>query len=325
MTFVDHCSRVVSDRALQALALLSLLAACAPVISAQTIDDGLMVGRNTLFSGVLYTHDSWDHYWEGPLNRVNGNLGTVTTETTQWTGTYGVLDRLNLVASIPYTWTNASQGVLSGMSGWQDITLAAKYRIIHKSIRDSEVSLYGVAFGGFPMTNYQPDFQPLSIGLGSSRIGGRATLHYQSTHRFYFTGTAAYTWQGDVSIDAPYYFANNQLFLTNNVKMPDVVNYSVSPGYRRGTMMAQFTFSKMITQGGADVGDIRRQDIPFPSNRFIASRAGGMLMYPLPIRRLRNTTLRLEYSRVIAGRNVGESNTFTLGLLETLSFNRRTR
>ncbi len=150
-------------------------------------------------------------------------------------------------------------------------------------------------------------------------------MHYQSTHSFYLTGTATYTWQTDVPIDAPYYFTNNHLFLTNIVKMPDVVNYSISPGYSRSGLMAQFTFSKMITQGGADVGDIRRQDIPFPSNRFIAARAGGMLMYPLPLKKLANTTLRLEYSRVIDGRNVGESNTFTLGLLETISFHRGRR
>src|SRR5690349_21544714 len=100
--------------------ILSCLLAATSVMSAQTIDDGLMVGRKTLFSGVLYTHDSWDHYWEGALNRVNGNLGTITTQTTQYTATYGVLDRLNLLATVPYTWTDASQGVLSGMSGWHD-------------------------------------------------------------------------------------------------------------------------------------------------------------------------------------------------------------
>jgi hypothetical protein len=232
---------------------------------------------------------------------------------------------LNLLATVPYTWTNASQGVLSGMSGWHDTTVAAKYRILRKPIADSGISLYGLVFGGFPMTDYQPLFQPLSIGLGNSRVGTRLTFDYQSPHRFYVTGTAAYTWQGDLSIDAPYYFANNRLFLTNIVKMPGVVDYSISPGYRRGRLMAQFTFKKMITQGGADVGDIRRQDMPFPANRFIASRAGGMVMCPLPVHMLRNTSVRLEYSRVIDGRNVGESNAFTVGLMEIISFRRRTR
>jgi hypothetical protein len=283
----------------------------------------MMVPRKTLFAGILYTHDSWDHYWEGSLYRVNGNIGKVTTQTTMWTGTFGILDRLNVIANVPYVWTNASQGVLSGMSGWQDVTLAAKYRIVKKALGDTGyVSAFGVVSGGFPMTDYQPDFQPLSIGLGASRISGRFTANYLHNRGWCLTGTAAYTWQSDVTIDAPYYFTNNQLFLTNNVKMPDVVDYSISPGYVKNGLMAEVTFSKMITQGGANVGDIRRQDMPFISNRFISSRIGGMVMHPLPIRKLKSLSLRAEYSYVIAGRNVGQSSTVALGLFETLSLRR---
>lgn len=298
---------------------------CSSLVSAQTIDDGVMIPRNTVFTGVLYTHDSWDHYWEGPLNRVNGNLGTVSTQTTALTGNYGVLDRLNVLATAPYMWTNASQGVLSGMQGWQDITLAAKYKVLSKAVRDSgSVTIFGVAYGGFPLTNYQPDFQPMSIGLGSSRVGARSTVNIESKRGWFLTSTAAYTWRTDVTIDAPYYFTNNQLFLTSDVKMPSVVDYSMSPGYSRKGIMAQFTFTKLITRGGADSGDIRRQDIPFISNRVISSKVGGVVMYPLPIHGLRNTSFRLEYSHVVDGRNVGQANTVTLGLLETLSLKRRT-
>ena len=79
--------------------------------------------------------------------------------------------------------------------------------------------------------------------------------------------------------------------------------------------MAQFTFGKLITQGGIDSGDIRRQDFPFVANRFIASRIGGTVMTPLPF--IHNLTLRFEYSYVFDGRNVGQSNTFAIGLLRT--------
>jgi hypothetical protein len=319
-----HGSNYLSRRLFKVLTWCGLLF-CSSALSGQTIDDGAMIPRNTVFTGALYTHDSWDHYWEGPLNRVNGNLGTVTTQTTALTGNYGVLDRLNILATIPYVWTSASQGVLSGMEGWQDVTLAAKYRIINKSLRDSgSLTVFGVAYGGLPLTDYQPDFQPLSIGLGSARIGARSTVNFQSKRGWFLNNTAAYTWRKDVTIDAPYYFTNNQLFLTDDVKMPDVVDYAISPGYQRKGLMAQFTFSKVITQGSANSGDIRRQDFPFISNRVISSKVGGVVMYPLPIRRLRSTSFRLEYSHVVDGRNVGQSNTVTIGLLETLSFKRRT-
>ncbi len=316
-------SRILSRRPFWVVACFSLSAIYSPRGAAQTLDDGVMLPRNTVFAGMVYTHDSWDRYWEGPLNRANGNIGAITTQTTAWTGTFGVLDRLNVIATVPYVWTNASQGVLSGMSGWQDVTLGAKYRVVRKSIGDSSLTAYGVIYGGFPATDYQPDFQPLSIGLGSARIGGRFTANYQSVRGWFLNATAAYTWRRDVSIDAPYYFTNDRLFLTNLVKMPDAVDYAISPGYTRGGLMAQFTFSELITQGGADSGDIRRQDMPFLSNRFIASRVGGMVMHPLPTRKLKSLRLRLEYSYVVSGRNVGQSSTVALGLFETLSFRRR--
>ena len=48
-----------------------LLLLCVP-LHAQTIDDGIMMARRSLQAGVVYTHDSWDEYWEGSLERVNG-------------------------------------------------------------------------------------------------------------------------------------------------------------------------------------------------------------------------------------------------------------
>lgn len=43
--------------------------------------------------GNIYIYDSWDHYWEGHLKRVNGNLGTVSTQSDSWYAVYGVTDR----------------------------------------------------------------------------------------------------------------------------------------------------------------------------------------------------------------------------------------
>ena len=99
----------------------------ATCLQAQTIDDGIMMGKHNLFTGMVYSYDRWDRYWQGQLNRENGNLGTVTTESATWTGNFGITDRLNVIAMVPYVWTDASQGVLAGMAGLQDLTLAVKY------------------------------------------------------------------------------------------------------------------------------------------------------------------------------------------------------
>src|SRR5689334_10187168 len=72
---------------------------------AQTLDDGVMMGKGELFTGDVYTHDAWDVYWEGGLKRDNGNIGTLTTQSHTFLGVYGLADRLNLLGNVPYVWT----------------------------------------------------------------------------------------------------------------------------------------------------------------------------------------------------------------------------
>jgi hypothetical protein len=57
--------------------LLLLLAPCAS-LGAQTIEDGILMPKKALCTGFIYTHDSWDEYWEDALKRDYGNIGTIT-------------------------------------------------------------------------------------------------------------------------------------------------------------------------------------------------------------------------------------------------------
>ena len=52
--------------------------------------------------------------------------------------------------------------------------------------------------------------------------------------------------------------------------MPDVFDYTVSAGYLKRRLHVPISFSQQITLGG---GDIRRQDMPFVSNRMNFSQA----------------------------------------------------
>ena len=110
----------------------SSASSCWPRVSAaaQTVDDGRMIQKGTLSTGVLYTHDSWSQYWEGTLKRTNGNIGTLTQQSITWVGGYGVTDRLSVMATVPYVRTHASQGVLHDLSGVQDLTFAAKLKLL---------------------------------------------------------------------------------------------------------------------------------------------------------------------------------------------------
>ena len=115
---------------------LALVASLPVALRAQTIHDGIMLSKGQLFTGGLYTRESWDQYWEGALKRENGNIGTVTTEVNTWYANYGITDRLNVIGAVPYVWTRASQGVLHGIDGFQDLTLAAKFNALERSVRE---------------------------------------------------------------------------------------------------------------------------------------------------------------------------------------------
>lgn len=295
------------------IALVVLIAA---PLSAQAPDDGLMMPRKTLSTGVMYMHDSWDQYWEGSLKRSNGNIGTVTTQSATWAGYYGLTDRVTLVGELPYVWTHASQGPLHGFSGIQDVTLALKYRMLSTAFTDlGTLSAIVVGAVGVPSSNYSPDFLPLSIGLDSRRASGRFTLHFESHADWFIDGSAAHTWRNNVNLDRAAYFTNGQLFLTNQVEMPDVFDWKVSTGIRKKRFFIPVSISQQRTLGGSDV---RRQDAPFVSNRMNFTKADASVMYGLTVPT--DLALQLGLSRILSGRNVGQSTTITAGVFHTFHF-----
>lgn len=293
------------------IALLALLTSTA---YGQTIDDGIMMGKRLLCAGYLYIHDSWDQYWEGTLKRSNGNIGTLTTQSHQIFANYGVTNRLNLIAHVPHVRTEASEGVLAGMRGFQDATVAGKYKFFETPFTEKgSLRAIAVVTASVPMTGYVPDFLPLSIGMGSRRISARMTAHFRANTGWFVNGSSAYTWRSKVALDRPYFYTEGRLTFSDQVPMPDVFDYSVSSGYIKGEMVLSGSFSEQRTQGG---GDIRRQDMPFVSNRMNSSRAGAWAKIPLP----RHDALSIVagYSYVLAGRNVGQSSTVTAGVMYLL-------
>lgn len=287
-----------------------------PPLRAQTIDDGLLLHRRALVAGMIYGHEKWSEYWEGTLQRDNENIGTMTTQSLIAIVGYGVTERLSVIATLPYIWTHASQGPLHGMDGVQDFTLAAKYQLLETPFTNGgtlRALVVGVA--GIPASDYTSDFLPLSIGLHSQRLAGRFTLNFQAHQRWFLNGSAGYTWRGNVKLDRPAYYTNGQLYLTDEVVMPDVFDYRLSAGFLQGRLYVPVSLSQQFTLGG---GDIRRQDMPFVSNRMNFTSVDGAVMYSLPAPR--ELGFRFGASRIVSGRNVGQATAVSGGLFYTFHF-----
>ena len=290
------------------------LLACSAAARAQTIDDGIMLGRGELQTGNLYSHDNWDQYWEGSLKRRNGNIGEITTQSNVWTANYGLLNRLNVIGMVPYVWTRASQGVLHGFNGFQDVTLAAKWSVLERPLSDGQLRAIAVLSAGLPMTDYNVELLPLSIGMGSTRVSWRGTVNYQSNPGWFLTGSTAFTWRSEVQLDRPYFYTDGEFVMSDRADMPNVMDYLASAGYmKRGFMTAV----SMSIQQALSGGDIRRQDMPFVSNRMNFVRGGAMVMYPIP--KLQPLAAHFALAHTFDGRNVGEATTITAGLLYTFN------
>jgi hypothetical protein len=285
---------------------------------AQTIQDGLMMPKGDLCTGFLFTHDRWTNYWEGTLKRENGNIGTITTNSLTWLGNYGITDKINFIAMLPYVSTRASQGVLSGMQGLQDLTLAVKYNALEKSLGRGTFRGFVVGSYATPVSDYSFDFLPLSIGLGTQRVSGRVTLNYSWPNGWYVNGTTAYTWRSNVTLDRPSYYSDGQNFLTNEVWMPNVMDFSFMAGRIKNGLELILAYHQQNTLGG---GDIRRHDMPFVSNRMNFSRVEATGMYYLPM--IKNLAVRAQTGYTLAGRNVGQSFYVTAGVLYTFHFSKK--
>ena len=294
-----------------------LLSLAVPAV-AQTIDDGVMVAERSLFTGDIYSYETWDHYWEGTLKRENGNVGTVTTQASIWYANYGVTDRLNVIAMVPYIWTNASQGVLHGSQGFQDLTVAAKWQFFDRpSTRVGTLRTFAALSAGIPLSDYNIELLPLSIGTGSTRLSGRFTANLETGPSWYVNGSTAYTWRSHTSLDRPYFFTDGKFVTSDQVDMPNVFDYVAHVGFMRNGLNTHVSLSQQQTLGG---GDIRRQDMPFPSNRMNFIKLGGMVMYPVP--KLRALAFQASYAYTATGRNVGQGRSFATGLLYTFNSRR---
>jgi hypothetical protein len=286
-------------------------------VFAQTLTDGLMMPKKTLCTGFMYTHDSWTDYWEGELKRDNGNVGKVTTQSLMWMGTYGITSKVNVIAMLPYIKTKASMGTLTGMEGVQDLSIGVKYNFFGKKFEKSAFNTFAVLNFSTPLSDYSPDFFPLGLGTQTTNISYRLTAYYKIEQGWFINTSAGYTWRSNTTLDRPSYFDGNEFYNSDEVKMPNVFDLFVSMGYIKNGLQAELNYIQSNTLGG---GDIRRQDMPFVSNRMNAVRVGATVMYYLP--KPKGLAVRGSAAYTVDGRNMGQSKTFMGGLMYTIQFNK---
>jgi len=296
-----------SRKALNSLILALTMLLTTTICRSQTDQDAIMMNKYQFCSGPMYTYSSWDHYWEGTLKRTNENLGTYTNQSVMYMANYGITNDLNVMAGVPYVWTKASAGTLTGLQGIQDLSVYLKWRAYQKEKGDNKLQLFLV--GGFstPLSNYNIDLLPMSIGLGSTNAIFRGTVDFK--HKVWFaTASAAYYYRSNVFLDRNSYYTT-ELHLTDEVEMPNAASYLLRTGYRGKYLIAEAMVSNWNTLGGFD---ITRNNMPFPSNDMEATNVGAGVKWTWKKHTGLSAVGNVNYT--VDGRNVGQSTSFSVGV-----------
>lgn len=285
----------------------------------QTFSDAIMMNKQQICFAILYDQGTWDEYWEGTNLISNENIGTFTRSTYTAMVAYGITDKLNVLLAIPYVSTKSDGGQLAGVQGFQDVNVALKYEIIKKDFGKHRVSALAVAQFATPMSNYLSDYMPYSLGLGTQQLTGRAIGQYEYNRMIYMRASAAYVWRGQTEVERPYYY-NNGSYYTTWMDVPNAVNYQAILGgwLLKHNLRVEASYNVMNSQSG---DDIRRWNMPQPTNKMEATQAGFFAQYYLQaVEPLKGFSLMAYFNQVLEGRNVGKTTEVGGGVTYQFTF-----
>lgn len=295
--------------------LLLLLVICGKA-AAQGPNDGIMMPQGQLCIFGQYSNSEWENYWQGETKRSNLNLGALTTQSAMLMGNYGITTDLNVMLGLPYVWTSASSSYITGQKGIQDLSLFLKYQIMDMKAGKGNFKIQTTGGLSTPASSYTPDLLPFSIGLHSKTASFRGILNYTFDFGLYSTVQAGHTWRSSTKADRDAYLFDNQLIYSDEMPVPNLIDYSLRLGYIKPRFQAEIWYDAFKGLSG---DDIRYNEAPQATNKMAASQAGLFVKYFV----LKRLGLLATVSQVLDGRNTGEALTWTVGATYFMDINKK--
>jgi hypothetical protein len=281
-----------------AIALLTLCTAFA-----QMPTDGFLMKKGQLCNMLQYNHNSWTDYWQGTEKRSNTNLGTLTTQSAMLMSNYGITDKLNVMAALPWVKTSSSVSYLQGQSGIQDFSLWLKWQPYMLKLGNNALSFQTTGGVSIPASDYLVDFLPFSIGAKCRTASLRGIVHFSTGLGLYATAQAGHTWRSNVELNRNSYFYDGQLFYGNKVPVPNVFDATLRIGFLKSKFQVEVWGDRNACITG---DDIRYNDMPNLTNKMQATAVGGFAKYWITPK----LALSAGGAYVLNARNMGQSTSY---------------
>jgi hypothetical protein len=282
----------------------------------QSPTDAEMMNKGELCTAIVLGVERWSTYWESDLERTNGNIGTLSKFSNMAMLAYGINDRFNVIALAPHINASTSQGTVAGNKGWQDGTLALKYKAFTKKFNKVKVNVFTIIGGSTPLTDYNNDSGPTSIGLGCPEGYGRLMVEGIHQSGIYIRPQTSFHLRGNASLERNYYFTDHGYY-SDEIDIPNVQVTSVALGAKLfdHSLRIEAAYNILRTIGGSE---IRRQEAPLANANMDGSSYNFFAQYhPSFYDRM---SVIFNYGNVISGRNIGKSRFFNVGLTYIIPF-----
>jgi hypothetical protein len=287
------------------ISIFSMFLLWSATTTAQSLLSGFMNGKGKGTVALSYTVESYDNVFLVPADAEGVPVfNEVDVNSVSLFGTYGLSDRIDIVASLPYISTtgNASQGVLDELefennrSGLQDLSVFVRYNPVNLAVGKS--SLNFMIGGGIstPLGDYAVDEglqSILAIGNRATSVNGLAIAQFQTPSGLFLTTQAGYSLRSG--------------------EVPNAVLGEIKAGYAGAKFYVDAWYAGQVSTSGVNILGEGFTGF-FPATDVSFSRAGITLFAPVG----GGFGLSASASRYLNGRNVGQATGFSGGV--TYSF-----
>lgn len=255
---------------------------------------GFMNGKGKGTVALSYTAESYDKVFLVPADAEGVPVfNEVNVNSVSLFGTYGISDRLDVVATLPYISAtgNASQGVLDELgfendrSGIQDLSVFVRYNPL--SVAVGENNLHFMLGGGIstPLGGYDVDEglqSIIAIGNRATSFTGLAMMQFRTASGLFLTTQAGYSLRSG--------------------EVPNAVTGEIRAGYGSAKFYVDAWYAGQVSTSGVNILGEGFTGF-FPATDVSFSRTGITLFAPIG----GGFGLSGSVSRYLNGRNVGQS------------------